>query len=86
MREFKSKTKPEHEQVEQFVSGAGTRQVETRPWAELDPDAKPSRAITLRLNEYELAILRAAAKKERRSVQSTIKVLLIPAAITVLEA
>ena len=63
--------------VEQFASGAGTRSLETLPWAALDPKAKPTSGINLRLNDYELAVLRFLAEAEDRSIQKTIKRLLM---------
>ena len=83
MREFKSKPKPvltDLRKVEEFVAGAVPKKAPAKPPAKLDPDAPPAHAMTLRLNEYELELLREVASKERRSVQNTIKILLIPAA------
>jgi len=51
----------------------------TRPWKGLDPDAPPTVAFNLRLNGYQIALLRAAAKKTRRSQQQAVKAILIAA-------
>lgn len=45
----------------------------------LDPKAKPSKGLNLRLNEYELALLHKVAVSEDRSVQKVIKRILVPA-------
>jgi hypothetical protein len=50
-----------------------------RPWLGLDPNEAPSIAFNLRLNRYELALLRAVAIKARRSQQQAVKSVLIPA-------
>lgn len=50
-----------------------------RPWVGLDPREAPSIAFNLRLNRYELALLRAVAAKGRRSQQQAVKSVLIPA-------
>ncbi len=62
--------------VDRFVAGASHREAP----AALDPGAKPTLGINLRLNEYELDLLRRLAKADDRSIQRTIKRLLIPAA------
>jgi len=50
------------------------------PWAKLDKDAKPLSGINLRINEYEHELLKFLAQVDDRSIQQTIKRLLIPAA------
>ena len=45
----------------------------------MDPDAKPTKGLNLRLNEYELALLHKVAESEDRSVQKVIKRILLPA-------
>ena len=44
-----------------------------------NPNEAPSITFNLRLNRYELALLRAVAAKERRSQQQAVKTVLIPA-------
>ncbi len=57
-----------------FVAGAESRDVpKDSAEPQLDPDAPPNRSMSLRLNEYELARLRTASKRMRRSVQQVIK-------------
>ena len=85
---------PDPGDVARFAAGAGTRTVEPTalpapaitvvpslpPWAKLDKDAKPLSGINLRLNEYEHELLKFLAQVNDRSIQQTIKRLLIPAA------
>lgn len=49
-------------------------------WELLDKNAKPLSGINLRLNDYEHELLKFLAESDDRSIQQTIKRLLIPAA------
>ena len=86
---------PDADDVARFAAGAGTRTVEPNatpqpplgtvatphlPWENLDKTAKPLSGINLRLNEYEHELLKFLAESDDRSIQQTIKRLLIPAA------
>jgi hypothetical protein len=81
---------PNPEDVARFAAGAGTRTVEPNdtapaatdqlPWKKLDKEAKPLSGINLRLNAYEHELLKFLAESDQRSIQQTIKRLLIPAA------
>ncbi len=51
----------------------------SRPWEVLDPRAPASKAFNLRLNEYELALLRAVAEAEFSSQQGVAKRILVRA-------
>lgn len=75
---------PDEQQVAHFVAGASKREPTTKakPWEALDPKAKPTIGLNLRLNEYQMTLLRYVAETEDRSIQQTIKRLLIPAAET----
>ena len=44
-----------------------------------DPKAKPSCGLNLRLNEYQIELIRSMAEREERSMQQIVKRLLIPA-------
>jgi len=44
-----------------------------------DPKAKPTCGLNLRLNEYQLELIRKMADKEERSMQQIVKRMLIPA-------
>jgi hypothetical protein len=50
-----------------------------RPWEELDPRAPAAKAFNLRLNEYELALLRTCAEAEFCSQQALAKRILVRA-------
>ncbi|NOU29746.1 MAG: hypothetical protein HOO96_17715 [Polyangiaceae bacterium] len=83
---------PDPADVARFAAGAGTRTVEPAalpemtvvpsvpPWEKLDKDAKPLSGLNLRLNAYEHELLKFLAESDDRSIQQTIKRLLIPAA------
>jgi hypothetical protein len=85
---------PDPADVARFAAGAGTRTVEPTalpapemtvvpslpPWEKLDKDAKPLSGLNLRLNAYEHELLKFLAESDDRSIQQTIKRLLIPAA------
>jgi len=87
---------PDPEDVARFAAGAGTRTVEPSepmpslvpgvpgqlPWEKLDKHARPLSGINVRLNEYEHELLKFIAQSNDRSIQQTIKRLLIPAAET----
>ena len=49
------------------------------PWEGLDKKAVPRTTFNLRLNDYELALLRALAEQRDVSMQKLSKRLLIPA-------
>lgn len=78
------KSPPTSEAPSDFIRAANERQLEVQSaaegppsaeaaWLSLDPNEKPSRSLSLRLNDYELARLRHAAKKTRRSIQQMVK-------------
>ena len=67
--------------VAAFVQGALRETGETpgSPWAGLDPKAKPTSGINLRLNEYQITLLRYVAEHGGLSQQQTTRRILIPA-------
>jgi len=50
------------------------------PWEKHDRDARPLSGINVRLNDYEHELLKYLAAADDRSIQQTIKRLLVPAA------
>ena len=66
------------EKVAAFVQGALHEGSPDLPWGSLDPKAKPTSGINLRLNEYQLALLRFVAEHEDRSQQQVTKRMLVP--------
>ena len=67
------------EKIAAFVQGPPHEGDPELPWVGLNPKAKPTSGINLRLNEYQLALLRFVAKHEDRSQQRVTKRMLIPA-------
>ncbi len=49
--------------AETFSNGSSTRSINNN----FDADAKPNRSFTIPLNDYELSLLQAVAKKNDRS-------------------
>lgn len=68
----------------EFVDGASIHALpqkeDEQVWRHLDPDARCTRGINVRFNEFELELLRGISRQEDRSVHQIIKRLLIPAA------
>lgn len=82
MGKFKRKsspTSPDPDEVKRFAAGASKRSSKSRPWDGLDPKDRPTSGLNLRLNEYELAMLRYLSEAKDRSIQKTIKRILVPA-------
>lgn len=87
MAKFKPTPKPASAEpetkVESFIKAAETRSLEPMTpaslWAELDPNAKPTTGINLRLNQYQLERLRELARQEDRSIQYIVRKLLFSA-------
>ena len=44
-----------------------------------DPKAKPTCGLNLRLNDYQIELIRSMAEREERSMQQVVKRMLIPA-------
>lgn len=49
------------------------------PWAQFDPKDKPKHNVSIRLNDYQLAILRWAAAEADVSQQKILKRAILPA-------
>lgn len=60
-----------------FISGAG-RDSPQRPWEAWDKKAAPHTTFNLRLNDYELTLLRWLAEQRDESMQRIAKRQLIP--------
>ena len=67
------------EKIAAFVQGTLHKGNPEVSWGGLDPKAKPTSGINLRLNDYQIALLRFVAKHEDRSQQQVTKRMLIPA-------
>ena len=71
--------------VQAFISGAATRfpsgiapAPKGPPWSAHDPSAIARKGINLRLNDWELAVLRHASEREGCSIQQVLKAILTP--------
>ena len=67
--------------VRVFIEAASTEDSEAlrRPWKEFDKKAVPRTTFNLRLNDYELSLLRWIAEQRDESMQKIAKRTLIPA-------
>ena len=68
----------DREDAAAFIAGA-ERDGPERPWEAWDKKAVPRTTFNLRLNDYELALLRWLAEQRDESMQKVAKRLLIPA-------
>lgn len=64
---------------DEWAEGAPIRDNRPKKISDLDPDELPRRGFNVRLNEYELDLVRRVAKLQKRSRMSTIRLLLVPA-------
>jgi hypothetical protein len=68
------------ESADAWVDAAPLKSADpARPWVGLDPREPATIHFNLRLNRYELELLRAVAAKTRRSQQQAAKSVLVPA-------
>ena len=74
----------DRKKLDEFANGARERIGQepkprpTTPWSQFDSDAKPTNGVNLRLNDYQLTLLRYVAKHEDRSQQQILRRHLIP--------
>lgn len=73
-----AKLDPDDPKLKAFAKGAKTRTVEADAGTDLDPKAKPNKTLTLRLNDYQLELLRRVSEQESRSIQKTLVWHLVP--------
>jgi hypothetical protein len=71
---------PENNQVDAFIDAADNHAVSasTTPWDAYDKKAVPRTIFNLRLNDYELTLLRHLAAQRDESMQKVAKRALIP--------
>jgi hypothetical protein len=73
-----------------FVSGAPvtTKRASSddKPWAQHDPKAPPTKEIKVRLNDYQMALLRELSRREFSSMHATVMRLLVPEMVARIEA
>ena len=67
--------------LRQFAAGAKEHrtQQEPPPWEQHDPAALPQHNVSVRLNDYQLEMLRYLAKRSDVSQQKVLNRILIPA-------
>ncbi len=68
--------------LEAFAAGAKHRSATLQdqpPWALHDPEAKPRYNVSVRLNDYQLEMLRYVAKAQDTSQQRILRKYLLPA-------
>lgn len=67
--------------LDAFAKGASSHStnmvLNKNGWKDEDPYAEPSFTTTLRLNAYEVGLLREAAKKEARSMNNLIRKIIV---------
>jgi len=66
--------------LREFAAGAAEHRIrhEPLPWAEYDPADSPKYSISIRVNDYHMAMLRHLAQQEDRSQQKILRAILIP--------
>ncbi|RZI45475.1 hypothetical protein [Candidatus Finniella inopinata] len=67
------------QEKETFLLGINQQRTPQRPGKAFDPKAKPTYGINVRLNDYQLDLIRRVCEKEERSQQQIIKRILVPA-------
>jgi hypothetical protein len=67
--------------LQEFAAGAKEHRTkqEPPPWEKFDPDELPKYNVSVRLNDYHMAILRHLASLEDRSQQKILRSILVPA-------
>ena len=60
-----------------FVKGASKHEVNSKEWCNEDPDALPTYNFRLRLNKYQIGLLKRASKIEKRSMSNMVKSILL---------
>ncbi len=67
--------------LREFAAGAKEHRTdqELPPWEDHEPDALPRHNVSVRLNDYQLAMLRYLAKRNDVSQQKVLNRILIPA-------
>ncbi|MGH8626668.1 MAG: hypothetical protein ACREYC_15845 [Gammaproteobacteria bacterium] len=70
--------------LEAFAAGARDRRGQ-RPWAEHDPKAPPRHNVSVRLNDYHLAMLQYVAEAMDTSQQKILRKQLVPVIETLAE-
>ena len=80
--ELEDETNTEHEEVDKsaikkFAKGALEYTTDMKDWRNENPNALPSYNFRLRLNKYQIGMLKYIANLEKRSISNLIKVMLL---------
>lgn len=74
-------TEVDRQALKDFAEGASGHKINidsgVRNWKKEDPDELPSYNFRLRLNKYQIGLLKHVANAEKRSLSNMIKVILI---------
>jgi len=65
--------------LQNFAAGASDHSLETMPWDSLDPKDKPTINVSIRMNAYEIAILRHLVEQADTSQSKLLRRIVIPA-------
>jgi hypothetical protein len=72
--------------LKRFAAGASSHSTDqAMPWDEFDPTDKPTLNVSIRLNQYELAILRHLAAQADISQSKILRRITVPALAQLLE-
>jgi hypothetical protein len=74
-------TKVDTDALREFAAGAKEHRTkqEPPPWEQFDPEEIPKYNVSVRLNDYHMAMLRYLASEEDRSQQKILRGILVPA-------
>ena len=66
--------------LREFAAGAKEHRTkaEPPPWEQFDPTELPKYSVSIRLNDYHMAMLRHLAEQEDRSQQKILRAILLP--------
>ena len=74
-------SKVDPDALREFAAGAKKHRTkgDASPWEKYDPEDSPRNNVSVRLNDYQLEMLRYLARREDTSQQKILKKILIPA-------
>lgn len=74
-------SKVDPDALREFAAGAKKHRTkgDASPWEKYDPEDAPRNNVSVRLNDYQLEMLRYLARREDTSQQKILKKILIPA-------
>ena len=85
-RQVAGKGQVDPDALRAFAAGASTHSTEApMPWEQHDPDENPTQNVSIRLNRYELEILRYMAKAEDTSQSKILRRVVVPVLLDLIE-